>query len=267
MPLVEANYENFSATDKVIADFFIHNKKLQDFSASKLSEQLFVSKSALSRFAKRIGFKGYREFISFYTEEVRDNIDEKFTSLTQKVLYTYQEILEKSYSLINEKQIQDVVEMISTAEKVYIYGIGNSGLCAMEFKMRFMRLGLNVEAITDIHIMNMNDILFKKNDVLIALSISAYPLEEHVISAKEHGTKVIFLTANNLPYVQKYSDKVIICPSTKNLDVGNVISPQMPLLLILDVIYAFYLSKDSDTKQMTLIDTLRYIRERNAQSL
>lgn len=262
LPIVEANYESLSATDKVIADFFLRNRQLEDLSAKTLSRKLFVSKSALSRFAKKLGFKGYREFVSFYTEEISTSIDRRFTTLTQKVLYTYQELLEKSYSLIDEKQLKEIVELISSADKVFVYGYGNSGLCASEFKMRFMRLGLNVEAITDIHLMNMNDVLFKETDLLIAMSISGYPLEEHIKAAKAHGAKVVTLTANMRPYIPKFSDQVVLCPSTKNLDVGNVISPQFPLLLILDVIYTFYLGKDTDEKQSTLEDTLKYIRER-----
>lgn len=266
LPIIEANYENLSPTDKNIADFFISNKEKLDFSADKISSTLYVSKSALTRFSKKIGFEGYREFISFYNEELNNRIDHKFNSLTQKVLFTYQEIVEKSYSLIDEEQINRVIKLITDAKKVYVYGVGNSGLSAQEFKMRFMRIGLDVEALTDVHLMNMNEVLISKDNLLIALSISGYPLKPYIIDAKGRGAKVIALTTNMLNYLKQFSNEIIMCPSVENLDVGNIITPQLPFLLILDVIYAFYLSKDINKKTFKLEDTLKHIQQRHMPS-
>lgn len=262
IPLIEANFEMLSPTDQVIADFFIKNKESRSFKADNIAKELFVSKAALSRFAKKIGFSGYREFISFYKEEIENSFEMKFTNLTQRVLYTYQEIQEKSYTLIDEMQIQRVVEMISLANKVYIYGYGNSGLAALEFKMRFMRLGLNIEAITDMHLMKMNDVVLNKGDLLIVLSISGLTLQPFIEKAASKNIEIISMTANLQPYIKEYSNEVIICPSTKHLDVGNLISPQLPFLLLIDVIYAFYLSKDSESKIDKLENTLKYLEER-----
>ena len=60
IPVIEYNYENFTSLERTIADFFIQNKKKQDFSAKAVSERLFVSEASLSRFAKKCGFRGYR---------------------------------------------------------------------------------------------------------------------------------------------------------------------------------------------------------------
>ena len=61
--IIEENYINFTNVEKVIADFFRANKEDLDFSAKNISEQLFVSEASLSRFAKKCGYRGYREFI------------------------------------------------------------------------------------------------------------------------------------------------------------------------------------------------------------
>lgn len=60
---IKNNYRNMTDTEQVIADFFLNNKEKQELSAKVLSKQLHVSETALSRFAKKIGFSGYREFI------------------------------------------------------------------------------------------------------------------------------------------------------------------------------------------------------------
>jgi len=56
---------------------------------------------------------------------------------------------EQTQELINENQIERVANMIEEAERVYFFGTGSSGLVAREMKLRFMRLGVVCEAITD----------------------------------------------------------------------------------------------------------------------
>ena len=43
------------------------------------------------------------------------------------VLSDYQELLNKSYSLVNEEQIERIVNIISTQKRIYVYGKGSSG--------------------------------------------------------------------------------------------------------------------------------------------
>lgn len=53
IPIIESNYENFTALEKNIADFFMKNEEKMDFSAKEIAKHLFVSEASLSRFAKK----------------------------------------------------------------------------------------------------------------------------------------------------------------------------------------------------------------------
>ena len=68
IPVIESNYVNFTTVERSIADFFIYNREQMDFSAKSVAGKLFVSEASLSRFAKKCGFRGYREFIYQYEE-------------------------------------------------------------------------------------------------------------------------------------------------------------------------------------------------------
>lgn len=54
IPIIESNYENFTALEKNIADFFMKNEEKMDFSAKEIAKHLFVSEASLSRFAKKM---------------------------------------------------------------------------------------------------------------------------------------------------------------------------------------------------------------------
>ena len=68
IPHVESLYDSFTPSEKTIADFFIRNTEEVDVSSKNLSKKLFVSEASISRFAKKCGFDGYREFIFVYKQ-------------------------------------------------------------------------------------------------------------------------------------------------------------------------------------------------------
>ena len=74
IPIIESNYENFTALERTIADFFMKNQKKVDFSAKEIAKRLFVSEASLSRFAKKCGYRGYREFIYNMRKHLRRKI-------------------------------------------------------------------------------------------------------------------------------------------------------------------------------------------------
>ena len=91
IPVIEAAYDSMTAVEKTIADFFINNNERMDFAAKRVAQRLFVSEASLSRFAKKCGFKGYREFLYHYDSTFTQN-KKVVDNLTKGVLNTYQEL-------------------------------------------------------------------------------------------------------------------------------------------------------------------------------
>ena len=129
IPMIEANLPNMAYAEKDIAKFFLKQQSLNNYSCKALCECLNVSKATLTRFAKKCGFKGFRQFIFKYQEMIREK--EKlalYTEATEKVLSDYEEMLRKTYTVLDEVQLERIAEMIETAERVYLYGKGSSSL-------------------------------------------------------------------------------------------------------------------------------------------
>src|SRR5699024_6297505 len=171
IPVIEYNYENFTALERTIADFFIQNKKKRDFSAKAVSERLYVSEASLSRFAKKCGFKGYREFIYQYEESFVEKNEFALDNIRQ-VLDAYQELLNKAYKLIDETQIGRISGYLSRLYRVFVCGMGNSGLAAREMGIRFMRVGVDINSVTDSDLIKMLTVLQNENCLAIGISIS-----------------------------------------------------------------------------------------------
>ena len=165
VPIIETNYNSFTTVEKSIADFFIHNREKTDFSAKAIAERLFVSEASLSRFAKKCGYRGYREFIYQYEEAFVEK-KESITGNTRTVLDAYQELLNRTYSLVDEKQIARISKYLGQADRVFVCGKGSSGFAADEMEMRFMRIGVDIDSITDSDLMRMQAVFQDKKKLV-----------------------------------------------------------------------------------------------------
>ena len=250
-----------TALEKNIADFFMKNEEKMDFSAKEIAKHLFVSEASLSRFAKKCGFRGYREFIYQYEESFEEK-NKELTGHTRTVLNMYQELLNKTYSLMDEAQIVRICEKLGQAKRVFVCGKGSSGLAAREMRLRFMRIGVDINSIQDPDLMRMQAVFQKEGCLVIGISISGesedvcYLLEE----SKKRGADTILITGKNKDDYEDICDELVLIASRKYLDHGNVISPQFPILIMLDLIYSYYLEHDKKKKETMHDDTVRALK-------
>lgn len=257
IPVIEYNYENFTSLERTIADFFIQNKKKGDFSAKAVSEKLFVSEASLSRFAKKCGFRGYREFIYQYEDTFREKKSRLFADNTRRVLDTYQELLNKAYNLADEKKFRKIAEMLFRAEKIFVCGIGSSGIAARETELRFMRIGFNINSLVDRDMIRMRAVFQNESSLVIGFSMKGeteeiqYMLKE----AKKRGAGCVLVTARNHPEFMEYCDEIILVPALDNLEYGDAISPQFPILVMMDLLYMYCLEQDQRRIDSFLKDT------------
>lgn len=194
VPIIESNYDKFTTVERNIADFFIQNRKKVDFSSKSISERLFVSEASLSRFAKKCGYRGYREFIYQYEETFVEK-QESITGNTRMILNAYQELLNKTYSLVDEAQIARISRYLNQAERVFVCGTGSSGLAAREMELRFMRIGVDIDSLVERDMMRMQAVFQDRRSLVFGISISGSK-EEVLFLLKEayrKGAKRFFL--------------------------------------------------------------------------
>ncbi|WP_444810890.1 MurR/RpiR family transcriptional regulator, partial [Streptococcus canis] len=68
IPLIESNLNKMTTTEKEIAAYFLERRSVDDVTTSFFCEQLHVSKASLTRFSKKCGFNGFREFLYRYRD-------------------------------------------------------------------------------------------------------------------------------------------------------------------------------------------------------
>lgn len=111
--------------------------------------------------------------------------------------------------------------------------------------------------------MRMRAVFQNQTSVVFGLSISGetkdvlYLLRE----AHKNGSRTILITSRNKEGFDEICDELVLVPSLKYLDHGNVISPQFPILVMLDVIYSYYIEQDKQEKEEWHVDTVRAVKK------
>ena len=252
--LIEGCLPQMTDLEQEVAHYFIEEVRSDDdLSASTITQKLHISKAALTRFAKKCGFAGYREFVFRYlnqTQEDNKAEPELYNQLTQQVLKDYDTVSQRSQDLIDEEQLLRVAQMIDRADRVYFFGKGSSGLVAREMKLRFMRLGVICEALTEQDSFTWTTSILDDSCLVIGFSLSGQTISVIDSLHKAHlkGAKTVLLTTR-LPEQSQDFSEIITVANLNRLHFGQRISPQIPLLMVIDLLYAHFLDIDRPRKE------------------
>ena len=86
---------------------------------------------------------------------------------------------------------------------------------------------------------------------MIGISVSGQTADiiSSLKAAHQRGAYTLLMTARQDKSYQEFCDETLIFASMEHLEYGNIISPQFPILLVLDVLYAHYLQIDRSKKE------------------
>ena len=251
--IIDLHFEELTELEQEIARYFLQvDTIVDDLSSQQVTQKLHVSQAALTRFAKKCGFTGYREFVFQYQHQAskQDTRSHKHSPLTKRVLRSYSNLREQTQDLIDEAQLERVAQLIENAERVYFFGTGSSGLIAREMKLRFMRLGVVCEALTDQDGFAWTTSIMDENCLVLGFSLSGPPQSvlDSLLDAKEMGAKTILFTSAPNKNSQAYTETVLVASHSQSSYIQRI-SAQLPMLFFIDLIYAYFLEINRESKE------------------
>lgn len=251
--IIDLHFEELTELEQEIARYFLQvDTIVDDLSSQQVTQKLHVSQAALTRFAKKCGFTGYREFVFQYQHQAnkQDTHSHKHSPLTKRVLRSYSNLREQTQDLIDEEQLERVAQLIDDAERVYFFGTGSSGLIAREMKLRFMRLGVVCEALTDQDGFAWTTSIMDENCLVLGFSLSGttQSVLDSLLDAKDMGAKTILFTSAPNKNSQAYTETVLVANHSQSSYIQRI-SAQLPMLILIDLIYAYFLEINRESKE------------------
>lgn len=250
--IIASHETELTDMERDIAHYFLSSEARQhSLSSSRVTKLLHVSKAALTRFSQKCGFTGYREFVYHFNEEAKEQQhEEEHDDLTLSVLQRYHHVSNVTENFVKDPQLEHVADLIDQADRVYYFGIGSSSLVAREMKVRLMRLGVAGEAVTDQDGFTWTTSILDSSCLVIGFSLSGKTsaITDSLVKAKENGAKTVLVTANPACVHHDFTEVVPAAPLPSNTYIDRI-SAVLPLLIVVDLIYTHFLSKNRDEKE------------------
>jgi DNA-binding MurR/RpiR family transcriptional regulator len=207
-----------------------------------------VSNTTVSRFCRRLGMTGYRQFKIELATEVgspksliyaEDATGEALSSMAGRIFAMNIQALRDTHRTLDLGVVEQVVVAILGARRVDIYAAGGASVCARELHFKCMQLGINANAFLDSQMQVMSAASLTNEDV--GLGISHSGMQRHVAEALRlagsGGATTVALTSFSATPVARAADLVLYTASL-GADVGHD-SPSVrnAQLAVVDVLY------------------------------
>ncbi|WP_250278227.1 MurR/RpiR family transcriptional regulator [[Clostridium] colinum] len=256
LELIQLKYLEFSIKEQKIADYILENVKyIENMNITVFAQNCNVSTATVTRFCQKLDCQSFVNLkIKLSSINLTSPSISTINDPLNKVYSFYKDILNISKDLVNLKDLEVLYDKIKSAKRIYIYGVGSSGLTGIEFMLRLIRMGFHCQAITDSHLMIINSSILNENDLVIALSSSGETLDviNAVKLAKKNKCFVASITSFPTSTLSENSDFFIIVPNPNLLTKNSFVNTQFSTLYIIDVLTTIFLQEDEMREKMNI---------------
>ena len=250
---ISGEYYNLTAAEKKVADFVqSHQGRTQHLSISQLAEESQVAEATVSRFYRRLGYKGYNAFrlavanttagrlqpMNPLSGEVLD--EDSFTDVCSKIFSANTSAMAQTMNLARQEDYSAAADILEKAEKVLCMGQGGSMILAEEAAHLFSTIFGNYYAVAGAHTQMMYAVNASEKDALIFFSYSGATKDmmDTLSEAKKSGAKVILITHFPNSPGAALADVVLLCGADESpLQLGSV-GARIAQLYLLDLLFS-----------------------------
>ncbi|MCD9497244.1 SIS domain-containing protein [Photobacterium carnosum] len=245
--------DSLTPSARRIADYvLVQPQRVTELSIAELAQQANVGEASIIRFCRGINFKGFQDLKMKLAIEVatphdteKHMLDTELTAdddaehIGRKLQQTINNVLGETLNLLDFSELEAVACALQQQKRIYFFGVGSSGITAEDAKNKLMRIGFDVDALTNNHFMYMKAALLNSDDVAIGISHSGTSKEtiKALALAKECGAITVALTHNPLSPLAELSDYVLINGNRQGQLQGDSIGTKITQLFVLDMIY------------------------------
>jgi DNA-binding MurR/RpiR family transcriptional regulator len=254
---VQGVIDSLKSAERRIAEYILENPEdVVNSTIEELAEKTKSSYATISRFCKKIGFSGYKEFKSTLINDLASHIDIRYEDYVEdfsigtntptkqvcEMVHEYSvRSIEHTALILDVGTIDTTVEKLIQAHFLYCIGSGTSNVSAHYAYIKFFRLGIPCQYEADSTLFRMRAGIMTEQDVLLAISSSGRTpsVIDAARIAKENGAFVISLSDFAISPLTKISDlNLYTTPKHTNMFTEF----EMPLIQgqisIIDILFA-----------------------------
>ena len=258
---INREYYQLTGAEKKIADYMLlQRQECQYMSISEMAEVAGVAEATVSRFCRRLGYKGYSAFklaVASSSSAQRPmnplygeiHEEDSIGDMCQKIYAADVDAITQTLALIKPAAITAAADLLLAADRVLCMGLGSSMVLAKEAAHLFSTARPNFFAVEDSHFQAIRCALLTERDVVIYFSYSGSTRDivDVMRIARERGAKTILFTRFPKSPGAASADVVLECGAREGpLQMGSV-AARMGQLYLIDVLFSEVCRRDMET--------------------
>lgn len=272
--------DSMTPLESEIASYILNNKdEITKLKIQELADILFISKSAIHRFVKKIGFNGFNDLkVSIATENADllennsyINVNYPFQAkdnprqIAFKLLELYEKAIKDTFEYVDLDQVKAVSQLIDSADVIDVYTHAHNSNIAENFQDKMLTIGRSVNCPSSFYNQRLTVLASDQKHVAIILSYSGKATFILPIVKKlyEKGVKVIQIGKAGSNYYSQYvTYHLSISDSENNRDRMSQFSSHIAMQYIMDVLYGciYNVRRKKNTKY--IYDSIDYMDDR-----
>lgn len=234
---MEQNKNQFTKSEQKIFTYVMkHFEELLYKSLTEIANACQVGEATVLRFCRKLGFKGYQDFkLSLARELSTQQKSDTTETYVSKIRNNMVQAVEYTYALVDELQLKEAINLLDKSRNIVVYGVSSSGIAGMDMQNRLMRIGRNIEVITDSHNQMIRSNSLSEDAVIVAISLtgSTKDIVDAVENGKKQGARVIAITNYMESPLASFADNILLTSAKENpLDSGSLVSKISQLYII-----------------------------------
>lgn len=272
--------DSMTPLESEIASYILNNKDaVTKLKIQELADILFISKSAIHRFVKKIGFNGFNDLKVSIAKENADllennsyiNVNYPFQAkdnprqIAFKLLELYEKAIKDTFEYVDLDQIKAVSQLIDSADVIDVYTHAHNSNIAENFQDKMLTIGKSVNCPSSFYNQRLTVLASDQKHVAIILSYSGKATFILPIVKKlyEKGVKVIQIGKAGSNYYSQYvTYHLSISDSENNRNRMSQFSSHIAMQYIMDVLYGCIYNEKRKQNTKYIYDSIDYMDDR-----
>jgi RpiR family carbohydrate utilization transcriptional regulator len=236
-------------SERKVADKVLENpQRILTATLAETAGLALVSEPTVIRFCTAIGCEGFQDFKlrlarslalgTLPTGSVLDSEDTTAELIGKIFGYTISS-LDWARNHLESRQVSQALQILSRAQSIEFFGLGASGIVALDAQQKFPLFGVPCGAPTDTHQQLMTAAMMKPGDVAVVISNTGRTLAmiEVAQTARRNGAEVIAITGSQSPLLAD-CDVGIIVETLENTNIYTPALSRIAALVVIDILSA-----------------------------
>jgi len=241
---LEQHAGQLTNTEKKISQFVLSNRKETiRANIAELAKLSGTSRSAVLRFAQKLGYSGFSEFRYDFSIFVHAGQTARKESAGQIQLLAsyYETAIKKIADYVSEKQLEEIAERISRAGRVKIFGLNRNSYSAQQLRHHLHTLNFDAEAVWDTVLVRDLSAAARPGDVHVYFSVNgATPIiREAIQSSAQQGADTVLVTMRQNSPMEPYATHLVLLPSTALVTTDYFLDQQAINFIFIEILIVY----------------------------